>query len=195
MVIAALKDKWDKKSLSPRQFWSDRKSPFAERKSQPEGILAMIVVDQAFAKTGSQLRMYAHRIAQCYRRRPIDLHEAAVLRPAEIVAQQHGYGLRFIRGLPARHQVGPPDIIGDVRVVVFQRILRNTPPAARQNRHAVIPFPAALQVATVPAARFRKALSIRLVHQTEIDQLQSRRIARAERGNQLRLEIGFAEWR
>jgi hypothetical protein len=65
-------------------------SPFTERESQTDRILAMVIVDQALTITGGDLYVQARRTADIYRCRLVNLHITTVIRTVQIVAQQHG---------------------------------------------------------------------------------------------------------
>src|SRR5258706_11588438 len=94
--------------------------------------------------------------------------------------------------VPSDEGVAASDVILDVRVVVAPGFFRDALPCACENGNPV-PFPAALRVDSVPAARFGQRAAVRLVHESDIEQLPAVSLVRGtERQDRLRLVVRLA---
>src|ERR1700694_1962768 len=167
--------------------------PIAEGHADAERGLLVVVIDQAFAIAGSDLQVEpcgAERIQ--YRRRPVELREAATGERAQAVAHENGRHVAA-GGLIAGDDVAPAQVILDVRVVVVRGAFRDPLPDAREDREPV-PFPAALSVHPGPAARAGFGAPVRLMHQAQVQELEAVAfVAGAEGEDGLGLIVRFPE--
>src|SRR5205807_2893652 len=96
------------------------------------------------------------------------------------------------RSLVAGDELAAADVILDIRVVVQGGAVRDPVPDARERREPV-PFPSALRVQAIPSAGLGALAAVRLVHEAEIEQLESVAfVAVAEAQDRLGLVVGLA---